>query len=359
MPLRKYGSINDPKPTTDAEGHEIRPDGTTVLSDDEIRQRIRDKDALLAQLARERGTKSTPIPTARQRGPKPVDPAEKQQLEADLTVARADLHALAEAEREAKRQEAVIAAQADAERKDRRLALQQHADEIQARVEEVTARARTEKLKELARDHAGAADRNAQLAEAGRVGRREEMERFFRPILTEIEATLQEANAFLTEHGDALRSLTEQDFSTTDQSFPIRVRQRLSSECFRPAERLLADINTVLACGNAAGEGRWDTILRTSIQAGELVGSRYGLSQTIAYAKSVNRDHLADWRRRLAHITDRLEKLTAEGKAGAMAPPQIIVKIDDRARQEAKHAAQYGSMKSTRPTTAETGSIFE
>jgi hypothetical protein len=359
MPPRKYGSINDPKPATDAEGHEIRPDGTVVLSDDEIRQRIRDKDALLAQFARERGTKSTPIPTARERSPKPIDPAEQERLDAELAEARADLHALAESEKEAKRQEAAILAKADAERKDRRLALQQHADAIAARVAEVEQRARTQKLAELAQEHAGASERNAQLAEAGRVGRREEMERIFRPILTEIEATMTEANAFLAEHGDALRLLAEKTFVDTDQSYPIRTRQRLSSECFRPAERLLADINMVMQCGSAGGDPRWDVLLRNGIEVGELIGSRYGLTQTITYAKSVNRDHIGDWQRRLAHIVDRLEKLTTEGKAQAMAPPQIIVKIDDRARLEAKHAAQYGSMKSTRPTTAETGPIFE
>lgn len=328
------------------------------LTDEEIAARISEKIAMQRALSESRGTRSGLDPTAKQQSSlDPVDPVQQAVLTAELAEAQAAVAGLAAAEKEAKKAEAEIIARADAERRDRKQALQANAEAIRLRVAEVESRARSKKLEELSHEHAGAAQRNAQRAEAGMEAQRAELQRILGPILEEIKATMAEGQAFMREHGPALERLAAQTFTTSPAEYPIRTRQRLSADCYRPAERLLAYINTVLA--NATGYGtRWDGVLTQSIAAGKLV-SPEGMAATIQYSKACTREHIESWRRTLAQITDRLTALAEQGRAEASAPPQIRITITDDRRHEARREAQYGSLTSSRPTEAVTGPILD
>jgi hypothetical protein len=326
------------------------------LTDAEIEARIAEKIQLQREMSERRGAR---VPdTAPRPAPKPVDPEQAAQLSGELANALADLAGLEAAEKEAKKAEAEIIAKADADRKDRRQALINHAEEVRARVAEVEKVARAAKLAELAEELSGAADRNAAAAAVGLEGQKVEYKRLFEPILAEIKTTMADGAEFLREYGDALRLLAAQTFTTSPAEFPIGIRQKLSGECYRPAERLLEDINGVLACGSAGGgNSRWDSVMAAAIQTGKLV-SPEGLAGTIKYAGYVCRDHVKSWYEQISRITDRLEKLTAEGKAQASAAPQIRITIDDTARQAAKRNAAHGKFVGGRQHEAERGSVF-
>lgn len=252
MSARNYGSKSDHLKGRDPVTGELP---AAELTDQEIAQRISEKIQLQALMSRERGTRvagaEPAAPTLK------ADPEEAAALAAEMAQAQADLAALEAAEKEARKAEAEVIAQADRERKDRKRALQDHAEAIRVRVAEVEQRARAEKLKELASEHAAAPQRNAQHVAATIDGQRAELERLFRPILNEIAYVMQEGRAFLREHGPALEKLAALTFSTSPAEYPVRTRQRLSSLVYRPAERLLEYVNDVLR--NDSGYGhRWD-----------------------------------------------------------------------------------------------------
>jgi hypothetical protein len=348
MATRKYGS--DALKDRDSSG-QLPPE---ELTDAEIAARISEKIELQKRMQAERGTKHngpTAKPVALTSAP---TPAEQAEIDAELLQVRADMAALEAAEQEARKAEADILAKADRERKDRRTELLAHAEEIQKRASEVEARSRAARLAELAGEHAGAAARNAKASEATLDTQRAEMSRLFSPILAEIKATMAEGQAFMQEHGPALERLAAQTFSTADSSFPIRIRQKLSSDVYRPSERLLEAVNVVLACGSAGGDPRWDVVLENSIRAGKII-SPEGMTLTMQYARAFCRDHVESWKRQLAQITDRLETLTRQGKEQAGARPEIVITISDHARQEAKRDMLTKSLTSGLQQVAEMG----
>lgn len=323
------------------------------LTDAEIEARIAEKIQLQRDMSERRGAR-TPEPAPK---PTPVDLVDAARLADEYTEAQAAIAGLEAAEKEAKKLEAEIVAKADAERKDRRQALVGHAEEVRARVAEVEKVARAQKLAELAEDMAGAKARNRQMEDAGLEERKAEYKRLFAPILKEIKATMTEGAEFLKVYEHPLRTLAAQTFATSPAEFPVTVRQKLAV-VYQDAARLLDDINVVMLCGAAAGDRRWDVILAEACQTGKFV-SHEGMAATIKYAGYTNRDHVQDWHRRAAQITERLTALTASGKAQSIpGRAEVVVTIDDTARQAAKRNAQYGTLTGSRQHQAERGSVF-
>jgi hypothetical protein len=324
------------------------------LTDAEIEARIAEKIQLQREMSERRGAR---IPEPATPRPTPVDPEAQAKLTEELANALADLAGLEAAEKEARKAEAEIIAKADAERKDRRQALNARAEEIRARVSAVEKVARDQKLADLAEELSGTSERNAAIAAGGLEGQKQEFKRLFAPLLAEIKATMAEGAEFMKNYEHPLRLLAAQTFSTSPAEFPIRIRQKLSSEVYRPAERLLEEISVVMQCGAAGGDRRWDVIMTEAIQTG-LLRSHEGLAATTKFASYTNRDHVRAWESRIAGITNRLEKLTEDGRAESSAAPQIRITIDDTARQAAKREAQYGTLTGTRQQQADRGSVF-